>query len=323
MSALLIRYLCLAVAVVAINFALPRALPGDPLEAVSADGLGSAAPPLTPRQAHELRAAYRLDQPLAAQFAAYVGDLAHGNLGWSISRSAPVSQLIGERLPWTIALVVTAVVLSAVGGVAVGTLAAWRGGRWDQALVGVCATVAALPEFLVAMLLLLTLALGLGWFPLQGAETPFAPAGQTWLAVLVDRVDHLALPALTLVAANTAGFVLLSRGAVRGVLTEPYLATARAKGLAEWRVAVCHAAPNALLPVLTLFGVRLGGVLGGALVVERVFGLPGLGLFAFQAIQTRDYPVLQAVFLLASLGILLANLLVELTYRRMEPRGAI
>ena len=120
--------------------------------------------------------------------------------------------------------------------------------------------------------------------------------------------------------ANLAAFVLLSRGAVRGVLGEPYLATARAKGVVEWRVAVQHATPNALLPVLTLFGMRLGQVLGGAIVVERVFGVPGLGLFAFQAIQARDYPVLQAVFLLASLGILLANFLVELTYRQLEPR---
>jgi peptide/nickel transport system permease protein len=133
---------------------------------------------------------------------------------------------------------------------------------------------------------------------------------------------HLALPAATLVIANLAAFVLLSRGAVRGVLGEPYLATARAKGLGEWRVALRHAAPNALLPVLTLFGLRLGQVLGGALVVERVFGIPGLGLFAFQAIQTRDYPVLQAVFLLSSLGVLLANFGLELCYRRWEAQRA-
>jgi len=320
--ALLIRYAVLAVAVVAINFALPRILPGDPLDAVAADGLGSNAPALTPSQMQQLRAAYRLDQPVPAQFVAYLGDLLHGDLGWSISRSAPVSQLIGERLPWTLALVLSAVVLSAVGGAALGTLAAWRGERWDRVTVGVCAAIAALPEFLVAMLLLLTLALGPGWFPLQGGQTPFPPIDQSWLDGVSDKVRHLALPATTLVVANLAGFVLLSRGAVRGVLAEPYLTTARAKGMAEWQVAVRHAGPNALLPVLTMFGVRLGGVLGGAVVVERVFGVPGLGLFAFQAIQARDYPVLQAVFLLASLGVLLANLLVELAYRRLEPTRA-
>jgi peptide/nickel transport system permease protein len=319
---LLVRYGVLALAVVVINFGLPRALPGDPLDADAASGPASSALRLTPGQQAELRAYYRLDLPLAAQFAAYIGDLARGDLGWSISRSAPVADLIAERLPWTVALVLTAVVLSGAGGAALGMLAAWRGGRWDHALVGVCVAVAAMPEFLVAMLLLLTLALGLGWFPLQGGQTVFAPPGQSWLEGWLDRLRHLVLPAATLVVANLAAFMLLSRGAVRGVLVEPYLATARAKGLAEWRVAVWHAAPNALLPVLTLFGVRLGGVLGGALVVERVFGVPGLGLFAFQAIQARDYPVLQAVFLLASLGVLFANLLVELAYHRLEPRRA-
>ncbi len=320
MRLLLLRYVLLAAAVVVLNFALPRFLPGDPLDTAAAGGLSSSAAALTAQQRNELRTIYRLDQPLAAQFAAYVGDLPHGDLGWSISRAAPVAQLVGERLPWTLSLVLTSVAIAALAGAALGLLAAWRGGRWDQALTALCSSVAALPEFLVGMLLLITLAVGLGWFPLQGGQTPFAPTPQTWWADTADKLNHLALPAATLVVANLAAFVLLSRGAVRGVLGEPYLATARAKGVVEWRVAVQHAAPNALLPVLTLFGMRLGQVLGGAIVVERVFGVPGLGLFAFQAIQARDYPVLQAVFLLASLGILLANFLVELTYRRLEPR---
>jgi peptide/nickel transport system permease protein len=233
-----------------------------------------------------------------------------------------VSQLIGERLPWTLSLVLTAVVIAAAGGAALGLMAAWRGGTWDRLVVGVCSGLAALPEFLVGMALLLALAVGLGWFPLQGGETLFAPAGQTWPATLGDRLVHLVLPGATLVVANLAAFVLLSRGAIRGVLAEPYLATARAKGLSEWRVALQHATPNALLPVLTMFGMRLGQVLGGAIVVERVFAVPGLGLFTFQAIQTRDYPVLQAVFLLASLGVLLANFVLDVIYRRLEPRAA-
>lgn len=316
------RYLFLGAAVVVLNFVLPRLLPGDPLDSATADGLGGSGPALTAQQKSQLRAAYRLDQPLPTQFAAYVADLAHADLGWSISRAAPVAQLVGERLPWTLGLVLTSVVIAATGGAALGLLAAWRGGRWDHALTSACSAVAALPEFLVAMLLLLTLAVGLGWFPLQGGQAPFAPANQTWSDALSDRLLHLALPAATLVLANLAAFVLLSRGAFRAVIAEPYLATARAKGVVEWRVAVQHAAPNAWLPVLTLFGTRLGQALGGAIVVERVFGVPGLGLFAFQAIQSRDYPVLQAVFLLASLGVLTANFLVEVAYRRLERRVA-
>ncbi len=322
MSALLLRYVLLGVAVVVLNFALPRLLPGDPLDSAGADGLDGSSAALSAQQRVALRALYRLDQPLQAQFVAYLGDLAHGNLGWSISRAAPVAELVGERLPWTLGLVLTSVLIAALGGATVGLLAAWRGGRCDHVLIAVCSGVAALPEFLVGMLLLLTLSVGLGWFPLQGGQTPFGSTGQTWSAAIADKLIHLALPAATLIAANLAAFALLSRGAVRGVLAEPYLATARAKGLVEWRVALQHAAPNALLPLLTLFGTRLGQVLGGSIVVERVFGVPGLGLFAFQAIQSRDYAVLQAVFLLASLGVLLANFVVELTYRRLGPRRA-
>jgi peptide/nickel transport system permease protein len=320
MSALALRYLLLGAAVVVLNFLLPRLLPGDPLAPPVEGGLGGALPALTSQQQAQLRATYHLDQPLAGQFVTYVADLARGDLGWSISRAAPVSQLIGDRIPWTLALVLTAVLIAATTGATLGLIAAWRGGHWDQAVVGTCTAVAALPEFLVAMLLLLALSIGLGWFPLQGGETLFQPPEQAWPATLADRIAHLALPAASLVIANLAAFVLLSRGAIRGVLAEPYLATARAKGLGEWRVALRHATPNALLPVLTLFGMRLGQVLGGAIVVERVFAVPGLGLFAFQAIQARDYPVLQAIFLVSSLSVLLANFLLELAYKRLEPR---
>jgi peptide/nickel transport system permease protein len=308
LAALAGRYALLAVAVIALNFALPRLLPGDPLTAAAQPNL----PALSAEQERQLRATYHLDQPIPTQFQAYLADLIHGDLGWSISRAAPVTQLIGARLPWTLALVLTAVLVAGTAGAALGLTAAWRRGGWDRAVVGICTSVAALPEFLVAMVLLLTLAVGLGWFPLSGGQTPFNAGEQD---IFSDRLAHLVLPATTLVVANLAAFVLLSRAAIRGVLDAPYLATARAKGLDERLVALRHAVPNALLPVLTLFGMRLGQVLGGAIVVERVFGLPGLGLFAFQAIQSRDYPVLQAIFLLASLGVLLANFLTELAYR--------
>ena len=321
MPRLLARYLMLGAAVVVLNFALPRLLPGDPLDQ-NGNGLSAAATTLTRAQQAQLRTYYHLDQPLAGQFIAYLRDLAHGNLGWSISQGAPVGQLIGERLPWTLALVLTALLVAGVGGVLLGLLAAWRGGRTDWLVVSLCSALTALPEFLVAMALLLLLSVGLGWFPLQGGQTPFAggPFGAAGAGPLADVVWHLTLPALTMVLVTTAAFVLVTRGAVLMVLAEPYLVTARAKGLSEARVAFRHAAPNALLPVLTLFGLRLGQVLGGAIVVERVYSVPGLGYLAFQAISARDYPVLQAVFLLGSLGVLLANMTLDLLYLRLEPR---
>jgi peptide/nickel transport system permease protein len=303
--ALVTRYGLLVIAVLALNFLLPRLLPGDPLSA----GGQPNGPALSAEQERQLRATYRLDQPLAAQLQSYLADLAHADLGWSISRSAPVAQLIGERLPWTLALVLTAVLIAGLSGAGLGLISAWRGGAWDRTLVALTTSAAALPEFLIAMALLLALAVGLGWFPLSGGQAPFNAGEQA------DRIAHLALPAATLIIANLAAFLLLTRAAIRGVKNAPYLATARGKGLNERQVALRHAVPNALLPVLTLFGMRLGQVLGGAIVVERVFGVPGLGLFAFQAIQSRDYPVLQAIFLLASLSVLLANFAIEVAYR--------
>jgi peptide/nickel transport system permease protein len=314
MARLLVRYTVLAAALVVVNFLLPRLLPGDPLEALTAGDSAGATAPLPADARARLRATYRLDQPLVAQFAGYLGDLRRGDLGWSLAKAAPVSDLIGERLPWTLGLVLTSVVLAATGGVLLGVWATWRGGRTEHLAAAIAAGLAALPEFLVGMLLLLGLSVGLGWFPLQGGRSPFGERGP------LDVLWHLTLPALTLVLATLASFVLLTGGTVRGVLGEPYLLVARAKGLSEQRLALRHALPNALLPILTLFGVRLGQVLGGALVVERVFGVPGLGLLAFEALRARDYPVLQAVFLLGSLGVLVASFGVEVVYAGLAAR---
>jgi peptide/nickel transport system permease protein len=321
MARLLVRYTLLAAAVVLLNFALPRLLPGDPLDADAPSGLNAAAPlPASARA--QLRAYYHLDRPLGDQLAAYVVDLSRGDLGWSISRSEPVARLIAERLPWTAALVLTATLVAALGGTLLGLAAAWRGGRLDRALLALAIGLAALPEFLVAMVLLLVFAVGLEWLPLRGGRAVFAAPPTDvlgWTDAAVDTARHLLLPALTLSAAATAAFALLARGAVRGVRDAPYLVAASAKGLSGRRVALRHALPNALAPLVTLFGLRLGHVLGGAIVVERVFAVPGVGLLGYEAIRARDYPVVQAVFLLGSLGVLAANLGVELAYRRLVP----
>jgi peptide/nickel transport system permease protein len=311
---LVVRYAVLALAVLLANFFLPRLLPGDPLDFAETSGFATST--LSADARAHLRASYHLDQPLPDQLRAYLSDLAHADLGWSISRSAPVAELIVARLPWTLGLVVSAVVLAGLVGGGLGLLAAWRGGRAGWLVVGAASVLAALPEFLLAMALLLALAVGLRWFPLQGGQSPFGDAS------LLDVAWHLSLPALTLVLATSGAFALLAHGAILSVREEPYLTAARARGLGEFQVALRHALPNAVLPLVTLFGVRLGQVLGGAIVVERVFAVPGLGLLSVEAIRARDYPLLQAVFLLASLGVLLANLVLELAYRRLEPRRA-
>jgi peptide/nickel transport system permease protein len=303
MAHLLVRFVGLVLAVVVLNFLLPRALPGDPLDA-SGGSPGSA--PLTAAARASLRASYHLDEPLGRQLVAYLQDLVSGDLGWSISRSEPVRQAIGERMPWTLGLVGSALVIASLAGATLGLVGAWRHDAAGRVLTDSMTALAAMPEFLVASGLLVIFAVGLRWFPLQGGRSPFGPIDP------LDLANHLALPLVSLVVVTAAPFALVTSGAMRALLRDPYLLTARGKGLSERRVAFGHAAPNALQPVLTLFGIRLGQVLGGAVVVERVFGVPGVGLLAFEAIGTRDYPLLQGIFLLGSLSVLVALFGLEL-----------
>jgi peptide/nickel transport system permease protein len=228
MGRLLARYASLAVAVVVLNFLLPRLLPGDPLDVATQDGFGPATPTLTADTRGQLRATYHLDEPLVAQFVAYPEDLSRDDLGWSIRRATPVSQLIADRLLWTLGLVLSSVLVASLGDALLGVLAAWRGGRADRLEVISASFLAALPEFLVAMALLLVFAVGVRWFPLQGGHSTFAATGASDLAAWADVVWHLTLPALTLVLATSAGFVLLASGALLAVRDEPYVVAARA-----------------------------------------------------------------------------------------------
>ena len=323
LARLLGRYLVLAAGLVLLNFLLPRLLPGDPLS-FTAGGGTDAAIPLSAAAREQLGAYYQLDEPLQRQLGAYLGDLARGDLGRSIARPAPVTDLLRARLPWTLGLLLTALVISAAAGTAAGIAAGWRPGRRaDRVLVSIAGTLAAIPEFLLAIGLLLLFAVKLGWFPIYGGQTVFAdrdggPAGTIRHALDIAR--HLTLPAAALAVAGASGFLLLARDAMVGLRHEGWLVTARAKGMTERRVALRHVLPNVALPLLAYLGLRLGGVLGGALVVEQVFGVPGLGSLGFQAIQARDYPVLQALFLVSGLGVLAANLAVDLVQLRLLAR---
>ena len=320
MIRLLVRTVALLAALVVLNFFIPRLLPGDPLDALAAGEQEAGLAPLSAGARENLRRYYGLDRDRAGQFIAALTMLAQGDLGWSYAKSRPVRDLIAERLPWTVGLVGAAAGSAALLGITLGLLAAWRGGRADRALVSFASTTEAIPDFLIGMGLLLAFAVGLRWFPLSGSRTLFAPGDG--LPAAIDTLWHLTLPYLALTVSSFAVFLLLTRHSTAETVRAPFVAVARAKGLADRTILVRHVLPNALPPIATLLALRLGAVLGVAIVIERLFGVPGVGLLAFEAIRERDYPVLQAVFLLSGAAIIIATAAVDATLLLVRPHGA-
>lgn len=317
---ILVRYAVLAMVLFGITFALPRALPGDPLANITGGGGQDALLSLTPQARQQLTAYYGLDQPLLAQAGHFVAELVQGNLGFSISFTRPVTQLIADRLPWTLLLVGLSLLLAGVLGCAAGLVAGYRR-RHHESLSAALVLVGSLPDFVVGILLVLALGVMLPVLPTSGAASPFADCGGVAIAgCAVDVARHLVLPVLALTVVQLPAFFLLMRAATIGEMGQPYLVAARARGLRERQVATRHVGRNALLPVITLLGIRLGSLLGGVIVIETLFAYPGLGQLTYQAALARDFPVLQALFLLGGIAILGINALADLLRREIDPR---
>jgi peptide/nickel transport system permease protein len=294
-----------------LSYALPRLLPGDFVTAMYASSQVS----LTAEQETGLRAYY--DQ--GAGFGNYLLGLLRLDWGYSYAFSTPVSALFFSALPWTLLLMGSAHVISMFIGFVTGVEVAWRhNSRFEKGMVGGMTVLEGVPEICTGVILLFIFALHLRWFPAAGAETAYAYGGLLrWIA---DVGRHLALPLGTLVLAYFPGNFLLTRNSMVMVIKAPYITTAKAKGIPPLRIRYAHAARNALLPVITRFGLRLAFMITGALVVERINSYPGLGTLLFNAIQSRDLPVIRAVVLMSSLIVLAVILGMELTYRMIDPR---
>jgi peptide/nickel transport system permease protein len=307
-------------AVVVIVFALPRAMPGDPLRFLDT-GSQDAVTDVAVRD--QLAAYYGLDRPLVGQFGHFLDRLGHGDLGVSISRRVPVSDLLRAHLPWTLLLVATAMIVSCLISYLVGLAAGWRRGRTlDRVVVAATSAVRAVPTYALASLLLLGLAVSWPVLPLGGARTPFARYASP-LAELGDLARHLALPVTALAAALVGSQALLVRNTVVSTLGQDYMVLARAKGLPRRLLKHRHSGRNALLPFVTSVGLQTGFLVGGAIFVETVFAYPGMGALVLQAVTTRDYPVLEATFLALALVVLTLNLAVDLLYARLDPRARV
>lgn len=307
------QYLLVLAAAIAINFALPRLAPGDPIDYL----LGEQAQ-LEPAQRAQILREFGLHGSTGEQFARYLVQLGHANLGTSVRYGEPVTSVIGSRLPYTLALVGTAIVASTLLGTWLGVLAARsRGRRADLASLAVVLFLDSTPVFFLGMVLLGVFAVQLGWFPVFGAV---GLGGETGLAFGLEFLRRLVLPATTLTVASLGAIFLVTRYSLVATLREDFVLFAEATGLSERRILFRHALRNSLLPIATLVLLEVGFVLGGATVVETVFSYPGLGQLIFESTLARDYPLLQGIFLLLAICVILANLVADLLYLLLDPR---
>jgi peptide/nickel transport system permease protein len=287
-------------------FALLRLTPGDPAVIIAGDYA-------TTEDIARIRTRLGLDRPFLTQIGIWLAQVARGDLGTSIFSGLPVSRLIGQRAEVTILLTAYAMVISVGVGVPLGIVAAWRQGSWLDRLVMVFAVSGfSMPVFWLGFLLVYVFAITLGWLPVQG-YTPLAGG-------LGGTLRHLTLPALTLSVVYMALIARMTRASMLGVLGEDYIRTAFAKGLAPRRVLVRHALRNASLPIVTIVGLGVALLIGGAVVTESVFALPGLGRLTVDAILRRDYPVIQGVILVVSGVYVLLNLVIDVCYVVLDPR---
>ncbi|GJD49447.1 Dipeptide transport system permease protein DppB [Methylobacterium crusticola] len=310
----LLQLVGIVLAIAVLDFILLKSLPGDLVDVIASES-GS----VTPEYLAELRRLYGLDRHYLEQLVAYIGRLAQGDLGFSFRYGEPVFGLVLDRLPTTLALVGAALTLSVAVGLLLGIAAARRPhGVTDTLISGLSTLGYSAPLFWIALMLIVLFGVKLGWLPIGGIRDVSA-RHSGWRGSL-DVVHHLILPVATLSIYYVAVYARLSRASMIDVLTEDYIRTARAKGAREGRVIFGHALPNAVLPVLTMLGVQSSALLGGSIVVETVFAWPGLGQLSFEAIKSRDIPVLLGVLLFSAVLVVLSNLLVDLVQMWLDPR---
>ena len=314
-------YVVAAWVAVTANFFIPRAMPGNAIQGIMAKFPGT----LQPAAYKALQAMLGVGNPgsLWHQYVSYLSDVAHFNFGTDVSEyPAKVSTIIGQTIPWTLTLVGTATVIAFLIGTLLGILAGWRHGGWlDRTLPGLM-FLQAVPYFFLALILIEVLAIRLNIFPIgQGYGQGLVP-GWDW-AFISSAIAHSLLPALTIVLTSVAGWMLQMRNVMITTVGEDYVLAAQAKGLPDRRVIYTYAARNALLPQLQGFGLALGFVVSGAIIMEIVFSYPGIGLLLVNAVTSSDYPLMQAIFLVITFAVLLANVIVDILIVFMDPRARV
>ncbi|MGW9113875.1 ABC transporter permease [Microbacterium sp. NPDC055683] len=314
-------YLVALWAALTLNFLIPRLLPGNPVDILLAklQQRGGTVNAET-RAAYELLLGGNTSDPLIVQYGSYLLNVLRGDLGVSVTYfPAPVTEVIGTSLPWTIALIGIATVLSFIIGVGLGAIVGWKPGTWLDSLVPATTLLAAVPYFWLALILVYLFATILGLFPSQGGYDVVLNPG--WNAEFIGSALYYGfLPALTIVIASLGGWLLGMRNMMVSTLSEDYILTAHAKGLSNGRILRGYAARNAVLPSIAGFAISLGFVVSGSVVTEQVFSYPGIGSKLLSAVTNNDYALMQGLFLFITLAVLGANLVVDLFYGLIDPR---
>jgi len=311
----LIQYGLLLFFALAINFMVPRLAPGGPLQTIAGADVGL----LEPSELAQLLRDYGLDKPLYEQFADYLVQTASGDLGYSYRQGRPVSDILFARIPWTLLLAGSGLVIATIIGILLGAYAALhRGSRRDVSLTGAFVVLQSLPAFWIGMVFIAIFATRLQILPTFGGQSIVASEGT--IEQILDIAVHLVMPLTVLVLVSIPHIFLTTRYSMLGVLQEDFIDTAYAKGLRRGVILLRHALRNALLPVLTVFALHLGGVVSGATVIETVFSYPGVGRLIYESVIARDFPVLQAGFFVITLSIVAANLMADLLYPILDPR---
>ncbi|MBA3328324.1 MAG: ABC transporter permease [Solirubrobacterales bacterium] len=318
MSGLVASYVLVVFLLLTLNFALPRALPGEPIAALgdptSSTYVGD------PERRAAVRRYYDLDRSALDGYRRYLRDLARGELGTSIRSNRPVARELADRLPWTLLLVGTALALATAAGMLAGTHSGWRRERsTDRSLLVLVLSVQSIPVFFLASAAVYVFAVQLGWFPLSGARTPFDGSSGV-AAEIADVAHHLVLPAVVMALPFVGLQYLVMRAGVVSELGADHLLLGRAKGLSERTLKYRYAARNALAPSVTVAALQVGSAITAAIFVESVFAYPGVGRLLFESVADRDYPLMQGSFLVLTLLVVGANLLADLAYRRLDPR---
>lgn len=313
----LLQAIPLLIGIATATFVIVHIAPGDPMDVYLDKEMQTE---VSPQVIELLREKYGLDQPLPVQYVKWLRNLAHGDLGESFRYRRPVASLIAERIPYTLQLTILALLLAALLGISIGIISAVKQySATDKTITLGSLVIYSIPGFWLAVMLVLVFAVNLGWLPTSQTRSLdyqlFSTSGK-----IFDRLWHLVLPVFVLGVASAAGTARYMRNQLLEVLNEEYVVAARARGLPERRVILKHALRNALIPIVTIYGLHLPFVLGGAVLIEKVFSWPGMGLLSVEAIEARDYPIILATSMIAAVLVVLGNLLSDVVYAVVDPR---